>query len=179
MSLTCVSLTCAHQKGLFCRVASGVIVVSSPDTYYLWGQTFFCFYLSAPFPLILTLTTHSGSLIGTQEGDQEPSPRPQTKTKTNRHSRPGDGDAPIYQLTLERAESSRSVSWCHEYNKMTSSERTGKFKQIHESSNCLLTFASFETLPSSPPPLPPQHVVYTFCPHISATGSQGNVYTVR
>lgn len=35
-------------------------------------------------------------------------------------------------------------------NKTTSSERTGKFKQIHESSNCLLTLASFKTLPSSP-----------------------------
>lgn len=56
MPLTCVSLTCAHQKGLFCRVASGVIVVSSLDTYYLWGANIFLFcfvfHLSAPFPLI-------------------------------------------------------------------------------------------------------------------------------
>lgn len=130
-----------------------------------------CFSSFSSLSFDIALTTHSGSLIGTQEGDQEPSPRPQTKTKTNRHSRPGDGDAPIYQLTLERAESSRSVSRCHEYNKMTSSERTGKFKQIHESSNCLLTFASFETLPSSPPSssssacglhILPSHLCYGF-----------------
>lgn len=107
------------------------------------GANFFVFHLSFD----TTLTPHSGSLIGTQEGDQETSP--QTKTK-NRHSRPADGYAPIYQLTLERDESSHSVSWCHECNKMTSPERTGKFKQIHERSKCLLTFASFKTLPSSP-----------------------------
>lgn len=78
MSLTCVSLTCAHQKELFCRVASGVIVVSSLDTYYLWGQTFFffCFSSFSSLSFDITLTPHSGSLIGTQEGDQETSAPP-------------------------------------------------------------------------------------------------------
>lgn len=81
MSLTCVSLTCAHQKGLFCRVASEVIVVSSLDTYYLWGQTFFVFHLSFD----TTLTPHSGSLIGTQEGNQETFP-PKQKQKQNKQA---------------------------------------------------------------------------------------------
>lgn len=118
------------------------------------GANCFCFSSFSSLSFDTTLIPHSGSLIGTQEGDQETSPPPRApnknKNKTNRHSRPGDGYAPIYQLPLERAESSCSVSWCHEWNKMALSERTGKFKQIHERSNCLLTFASTKTPPSSP-----------------------------
>lgn len=37
MSFACAPLTCVHQKGLFCRVASEITVVSSLGTYYLQG----------------------------------------------------------------------------------------------------------------------------------------------
>lgn len=79
------------------------------------GANCFCFSSFSSLSFDTTLTPHSGSLIGTQEGDQETSPPApnKNKNKTNRHSRPGDGYAPIYQLTPERAESSRSVSWRH------------------------------------------------------------------
>lgn len=57
-------------------------VVSSLDTYYLWGQTFFfCFSSFSSLSFDITLTPHSGSLTGTQEGDQETSPSPKQKQK--------------------------------------------------------------------------------------------------
>lgn len=151
MSLTCVSDLCSPEGAVlqgrlwsYCGVFPWYLL--------LIGANCFCFSSFSSLSFDTTLTPHSGSLIGTQEGDQETSPPApnKNKNKTNRHPRPGDRYAPIYQLTPERAEGSRSVSWCHECNKMTSSERMGKFKQIHETSNCLLAFASFKTPPSSP-----------------------------
>lgn len=61
---------------------------------------------------------------------------------------PGDSYAPIDQLTLDRAQCSCSVSWCHECDKITLSERTGKFEFMKL--KLFVHFRIFETLPSSP-----------------------------
>lgn len=69
MPFTCVSLTYVHQKGLFCTVASEIIVASSFSGYLLLtGANFFFFYFSS-LSTDITLAPHSGNFIGTQKGD--------------------------------------------------------------------------------------------------------------
>lgn len=108
MSLTCVSDLCSPEGAVlqgrlwsYCGVFPWYLL--------LMGANCFCFSSFSSLSFDTTLTPHSGSLIGTQEGDQETSPPApnKNKNKTNRHSRPGDRYAPIYQLTPERAEGSR------------------------------------------------------------------------
>lgn len=73
----CVSLTCVHQKGLFARVASEIIVASPfPRYLLLTGANFFFFFFSyfSSLSYDITLAPHSGNFIGTQEGDQETGP---------------------------------------------------------------------------------------------------------
>lgn len=176
MSLTCVSLTCAHQKGLFCRVASGVLWCLPLILTTYGGKLFFCFSSFSSLSFDITLTPHSGSLTGTQEGDQETSPSPKQKQKQT-----GIPDLLCTHLSTNTRKSRKlsscvPVSWAlirwRHLKGRGNSNKLWKFKLFAH-------FGIFQNTTFLPPPLPPQHVVYTFCPHISATGSQGNVYTVR
>lgn len=164
MPFTSVSLTYVQQKGLFCRVASGTIVASSFPRDYLQGQTFF-FHISVPFPL--TLAPLSGNFIGTKERPRN------TPTTTKRghfqvwwwlytHLSANATQSPM--LLQRPSPVSGVVIWS-----------MGKFKQIHEVKIvCSFFFCIFKALPSS---FPSSACFHTFCPHISAMGSQGNVYT--
>lgn len=106
----CVSLTCVHQKGLFARVASEIIVASPfPRYLLLTGANFFFFFsYFSSLSYDITLAPHSGNFIGTQEGDQETAPPNQTRGGVC-VCRPGDGYTPIYQPMLHRAEGARCV----------------------------------------------------------------------
>lgn len=145
MPVTCVFLTCVQQKGLFCRVASEIVVASSFPRDYLQGQTFFFSYFSS-LSFDITLAPLSGNFIGTKERDQETCPPPKGGI-----SRSGDGYTPIYQLMLHRAKCSCN-SQSREQNEMALPESMGKFKQIHEVKIvCSFFFCIFKALPSSSP----------------------------
>lgn len=164
MPFTCVSLTCVHQKGPFCRVASEIRWrLPSLDTYYLQRQTFFFFFsYFSSLSFDITLAPHSGNFIVTQEGDQETPPTKRWHFQAWWW---------LYTNLSTNATQSRLLSLCSspEWNKVALSESMGKFKQIHE---VKIVCSVFVSLKPSPPPPPRQHVFHTFCPHISAMGSQ-------
>lgn len=170
MSFACAPLTCVHQKGLFCRVASEITVMSSLGTYYLQGQTFFFSYFSSLF-FDITLAPRSGSLIGTKEKDQE-LPRLLPPQPPNGHFQAWWWLYTHCQLTLDRAKRSCSVCgavsvtrWRH----LKGWGNSNKFMKI----KLFAHFCIFKTLPSSSPSV---CVLYILPSHLCHGFSGKRVY---